>query len=72
MGGPIVKLPLITWLFTIPFNFGYVHITKSFMIHEMYGCPMYDTEGNKRHICIRDNLLNCRQPHQHIYLKEKK
>ena len=33
---------------------------------------MYDTEGNKHHPCIRDNLFNCRQPHQHINLKEKK
>ena len=29
MGAPSVKLPLISWLFTIPFNFGYVHITIS-------------------------------------------
>ena len=33
---------------------------------------MYDIEGNKDHICIRDNLFNCRQPHHHIHLKEKK
>ena len=33
---------------------------------------MYDTEGNKDHICIRDHFFNCRQPHQHINLKEKK
>ena len=33
---------------------------------------MYDIEGNKDHICIRDNLFNCRQPHQNINLEEKK
>ena len=33
---------------------------------------MYDTEGNKRHICIRDNLFSCQQPQRHIHLKEKK
>ena len=33
---------------------------------------MYDTEENKYHIHIIDNLLNYRQPHQHIHLKEKK
>ena len=33
---------------------------------------MYDTEGNKDDICIHGNLLNCRQPHEHIHLKEKK
>ena len=33
---------------------------------------MYDTEENEHHIHIIDNLLNCRQPHQHIHLKEKK
>ena len=33
---------------------------------------MYDTDGNKDHICIRDNFLNCGKPHQHIHLKEKK
>ena len=52
LGAPSVNLPLISWLFIIPFNFGYVHITisglnkyiknssdnKSFMVHEMYGC----------------------------------
>ena len=56
MGGPSVKISLISQLFVIPFNFGYVYIissslknfiriknssdnyTKSFMIHEMYGC----------------------------------
>ena len=32
---------------------------------------MYDTEGNKHHTCIHDNLLNCRQPLQHIQLKGK-
>ena len=26
MGRPIVKLPLISWFFIVPFNFGYVHI----------------------------------------------
>ena len=29
MGAPSVKLPLISWLFIIPFNFGYVYITIS-------------------------------------------
>ena len=33
---------------------------------------MYDTEGNKDQISIHDNFFNCRQPHQHIHLKEKK
>ena len=32
---------------------------------------MHDTEGNKHHTCIRDNLFNCRQPHQHTHLKGK-
>ena len=29
MGGLSVKLSLISWLFIIPFNFGYVHIISS-------------------------------------------
>ena len=29
MGAPSVKIPLISWLFMIPFNFGYVHIIGS-------------------------------------------
>ena len=29
MGGTSVKLALISWLFTIPFNLGYVHIINS-------------------------------------------
>ena len=29
MGGTSVKLILISWLFTIPFNLGYVHIINS-------------------------------------------
>ena len=33
---------------------------------------MYNTEGNKHRLCIRDNLLNCWQLHQHIHLKGKK
>ena len=33
---------------------------------------MYDTEENKHYIHIIDNLLNYRQPNQHIHLKEKK
>ena len=33
---------------------------------------MYDTERNMHHLCIHDNLFNCRPPHQHIRLKEKK
>ena len=32
---------------------------------------MYDTDGNKHHTCICDNLFNCRKPHQRIYLQEK-
>ena len=27
MGGPSVKLPLISWLFIIAYNFGYAHIS---------------------------------------------
>ena len=33
---------------------------------------MYNTEVKKHQLCIRDNLLNCWQPHQLIHLKEKK
>ena len=33
---------------------------------------VHDTEGNKHRLCIRDNLLNRWQPHQHIHLKRKK
>ena len=29
MGSPSVKLYLISWLFIIPFNFGYIHIINS-------------------------------------------
>ena len=29
MGAPSIKLPLISWLFIIPFNFGFVHFIKS-------------------------------------------
>ena len=32
---------------------------------------MYDTDGNKHHTCIRDNLFNCCQPHQRIHHKGK-
>ena len=32
---------------------------------------MYDTEGNKHHTCIHDNLLNCQHFPQHIQLKRK-
>ena len=43
------------------------------MIHEIYDCQcMILHKGNKPHPCIRDNLLNCRQPHHHIHLKEEK
>ena len=56
MGGPSVKLSLISWVFIIPFNFGYDHInvhiknssgnlTKSFMIHEMHGCQCMILKG---------------------------
>ena len=90
IGRTSVKLILISWLFTIPFNLDYIHIinsgltdvciknssdnlTKPFMIPEMYGCQcMILYKGNKHHLCIRDNLLNCGQPHNHIHLKEKK
>ena len=33
---------------------------------------VYNTEGNKNRLCIRENLLNCCQPHQHIQLTGKK
>lgn len=33
---------------------------------------MYNTEKNKDHIHILDNLSDYRQPHQHINLNEKK
>ena len=33
---------------------------------------MYDTEGNEHYIGILDYLLNYRQHHQHIHLKENK
>ena len=44
------------------------------MTHKMYGCQcmINNTEGNNDHICIRNNLFNCRQPHQHIHLKQNK
>ena len=29
MGGTSVKIPLISWLFTTPFNFGYVYIINT-------------------------------------------
>ena len=29
MSGPSVKLPLTSWLFIIPYNVGYVHISNS-------------------------------------------
>ena len=32
---------------------------------------MDDTDGNKHHTSIRDNLLNCRQSHQCIHRKGK-
>ena len=31
---------------------------------------MRNTEGNE-HICILDNLFNCRQPYQQIHLNER-
>ena len=40
---------------------------RSLVIHEMYGCQCMIQD-----ICIHDNLFNCRQPHQHIHLKQKK
>ena len=36
MGVPNVKLPLISWLFIKPFNFGYVHIINSGLNKCMY------------------------------------
>ena len=27
---------------------------------------MFDTEVDKHHLCISDNLLNCSQPHQQV------
>ena len=61
MGGPSVDLCLWSFLlFIIPFNFGYVHIinsnlkkcenisdnlTKTFRIHEMYGCQCMILKG---------------------------
>ena len=30
------------------------------------------TEGKEHHICILDNLLEYRQPQQHIHPKKKK
>ena len=33
---------------------------------------VYNTEGNKNRLFIRENLLNCCQPHQNIQLKGKK
>ena len=32
---------------------------------------MYDVKGNEDHICILDNLLDHRQTHLHMHLKEK-
>ena len=43
------------------------------MICEMYGCQcMILHKGNKPHLCIRDDLFSCREPHHHKQLKEKK
>ena len=36
MDGTSVKLPLISWHFTIPFNFGYVHIINSGLNKSIY------------------------------------
>ena len=47
------------------------NLTKSFMIHEINGCPCMIVK-EIRIICIHDNLFNCRPHHQHIHLKEKK
>ena len=33
---------------------------------------VYDTEGNKDHISIRDKVFNYWKPHQNIHLVEKK
>ena len=32
---------------------------------------MHDPDANKHHTCIRDNLFNCRQPHECIHVKRK-
>ena len=33
---------------------------------------MDDSEGNEHDNQFGNNLLNCRQPHEHIHLKENK
>ena len=32
---------------------------------------MYDTKGNKHHLCIRDGFFNWQQPHHLMHLKKK-
>ena len=88
MGGPSVNLPLISCLFIMSFNFGYVYILNSgfkqinilkIVLISWQNCSsfmnvwmsMYDTEGNRDHICIRDHFFNCRQPHQHLPEREE-
>ena len=87
MGDTSVKLSLIFWLsphlFTLvmltPSKWlKQMYISKIVPIidkflHDSWNAwlSMYDTKGNKQHLCVRDNLFNCRQPHHHIHLKEK-
>ena len=33
---------------------------------------MYDTKGNKYHLCTRGNFFNCQQSYHHIHFKVKK
>ena len=47
------------------------NLINSFTIHEMW-LSMYDTEGNKHHLCICDNLLNCWQLITSTWRKRKK
>ena len=44
--------------------FFFDNLVNSFTFNDMYdGQCMYDTEENKNHIHIIDNLLNYQQPH---------
>ena len=88
MGDTSVKLSLIVWLsphlFTLvmltPSKWlKQMYISKIVPIidkflHDSWNAwlSMYDTKGNKHHLCIRDILFNYRQVHHHIHLKEKK
>ena len=48
------------------------NLTKSFMIREMYGYLCMILHKGNKHLCVRDNLLSCPQPHHHIHLTEEK